>query len=179
MIVLECKQWNSHRNGVGQITCLLDHTFWVQYNWFFGTIVLLFIYTAPFDFLCLTSLWVVFSLSSILCQTSSLPIDNRSGLLSKEEYSLVLGICRKCMNSNLVLLISFVLTEAVLAFLFLICKLTVASYSNRNTQWPSVLCQCCTIFLPVESTGALSVFLAWLNLDFEIRHCQLINSALR
>ena len=29
----------------------------------------------------------------------------------------------------------------------------------------------CTIFLPVESTNALSVFIAWLNLDFGIEAC--------
>ena len=46
---------------------------------------------------------------------------------------------------------------------------------NRNTQWPSVLCQYCWSqsyhFLPVESTDALSVFIAWINLDFGIETC--------
>ena len=28
-----------------------------------------------------------------------------------------------------------------------------------------------TMFLPVESTNALSVFIAWLNLDFGIETC--------
>ena len=43
---------------------------------------------------------------------------------------------------------------------------------NRNTQWPSVLCQHIgpnrTMFLPLESTNPFSIFIAWLNLDFGI-----------
>ena len=47
---------------------------------------------------------------------------------------------------------------------------------NRNNQWSSILCQYCltynrTIFLPVESTDAFSVFIAWLNLDLGVETC--------
>ena len=59
----------------------------------------------------------------------------------KEEYSLVLGTSsymQKMHEQPSCLTHPFILTRAVL---FLICKLTVAS--NRNTQWPSGLCQCC------------------------------------
>ena len=89
----------------------------------------------------------------------------------EKGYSLVLGTsqCKQCNNSHLALLVSFAVMGVVLVFLLLLCKLTVATGTlsglvfYANIVWPN-----CTIFLPVESTNAFSVFIPWLNLDFGI-----------
>ena len=59
----------------------------------------------------------------------------------KNGYSLVLGTsqCKPCTNSHLTLLIPFAVIGVALVFLLLVSKLT----DNRNSQWPSVLCQHC------------------------------------
>ena len=102
---------------------------------------------------------------------------DRSGLLCgacKEGYSLVLGTsqCRECPNSHLALLILFAVMGVALVFLLLVCKLTVATGTLSGLVfYANIVGVNRTIFLPVESTGALSVFIAWLNLDFGIEAC--------
>ena len=60
----------------------------------------------------------------------------------------------------------------VLVFLLLICKLTVATGTlNGLVFYANIVEVNRTIFLPVESTDALSVFIAWINLDFGIEAC--------
>ena len=89
---------------------------------------------------------------------------NRSGLLCgccKEGYSLVLGThqCRKCTNSYLGLLIPFALMGVVLVFLLLVCKLTVATGTLSGLVfYANIVGDNRTIFLPVKSTDAFSVF---------------------
>ena len=92
----------------------------------------------------------------------------------KKGYSLTLGThqCRKCTNSHLSLLIPFAVMGVVLVFLLLICKLTVATGTlNGLVFYANIVGVNRTIFLPVESTDALSVFIAWINLDFGIEAC--------
>ena len=102
---------------------------------------------------------------------------NRSGLLCgrcKEGYSLVLGThqCRKCTNGYLALLIVFALMGVGLVLLLLVCKLTVATGTLSGLVfYANIVGVNRTIFLPVKSTDALSVFIAWLNLDFGIETC--------
>ena len=102
---------------------------------------------------------------------------NRSGLLCgtcKEGYSLVLGTshCKQCTNSHLVLLILFAVMGIALVFLLLVCKLTVATGTLSGLVfYANIVGVNRAIFLPVESTNALSVFIAWLNLDFGIETC--------
>ena len=102
---------------------------------------------------------------------------NRRGFLCgqcKEGYSLVLGThqCRKCTNSHLALLIPFALMGVALVFLLLVCKLTVATGTLSGLVfYANIVGPNCTIFLPAGSTDALSVFIAWLNLDFGIETC--------
>ena len=102
---------------------------------------------------------------------------NRSGLLCghcKEGYSLILGShqCRKCTNSHLALLIPFALMGVVLVFLLLVCKLTVLTGTLSGLLfYANIVGPNHTIFLPVESTNAFSIFIAWLNLDFGIETC--------
>ena len=102
---------------------------------------------------------------------------NRSGLLCghcKEGYSLVLGTshCKQCTNSYLALLIPFAVMGVALVFLLLVCKLTVATGTLSGLVfYANIVGVNRTIFLPVESTDAFSVFISWLNLDFGIETC--------
>ena len=59
-----------------------------------------------------------------------------------------------------------------LVFLLLVCKLTVATGTLSGLVfYANIVGPNRTIFLPVESTDAFSVFIAWLNLDFGIETC--------
>ena len=110
-------------------------------------------------------------------QMFSVNIAKRSGLLCghcKEGYSLVLGThqCGKCTNSYLAFLILFALMGVALVFLLLVCKLTVATGTISGLGfYANIVGPSHTLFLPVKSTDALSVFIAWLNLDFGIETC--------
>ena len=101
----------------------------------------------------------------------------RSGLLCgrcKKGYSLVLGThqCRKCTNFYLVLLILFAVMGVALVFSLFVCKLTVATGTLSGLVfYANIVGVNRTIFLPVIATDALSVFIAWLNLDFGIETC--------
>ena len=120
----------NHCNGLG---C---NTFWVAHNDFneqFSTHTVL----------CVNHT-VVFPLNNTDVQCTY----NKSGLLcgtcNNRGYSLVLGSShckREATNIHLLLLIPFALVGVSLVFLLLVCKLHDSG--NRNTQWPSVLCQYC------------------------------------
>ena len=59
-----------------------------------------------------------------------------------------------------------------LVFLLLVCKLTVATGTLSGLVfYANIVGVNRTLFLPAESTDALSVFIAWLNLDFGIETC--------
>ena len=59
-----------------------------------------------------------------------------------------------------------------LVFLLLVCKLTVATGTLSGLVfYANIVRVNRTIFLPVKSTDALSVFIAWINLDFGIETC--------
>ena len=123
----------------------------------------------PFDY-CVNDT-VIFPLNSTDVQCAS----NRSGLLcgacNNRGYSLVLGTshCKQCTNSHLLLLIPFALMGVALVLLLLVCKLAVAAGTLSGLVfYANIVGINHTIFLPVRSTDALSVFIAWLNLDFGI-----------
>ena len=60
----------------------------------------------------------------------------------------------------------------VLVFFLLVCKLTVATGTLSGLVfYANIVGVNHTIFLPVGSTDALSVFITWLNLDFGIETC--------
>ena len=157
-------------NGLGQITRESDDTFWVGYDQSHRLTVHSY---CPFDY-CV-SYTVTFPLNSTLSDMQC--AYNRLGSLCgacKGEYSLVLGTnqCRRCTNTHLVLLIPFALKGVALVFLLFVCKLTVATGTlNGLVFYANIVGANRTIFLPVESTDALSVFIAWLNLDFGIETC--------
>ena len=152
-------------NGQGQIARESDDTFWVGYDQYHRLSVHPY---CPFDN-CVSHA-VNFSLNNTDMQCAY----NKSGLLCgacKNEYSLVLGTshCKQCTNSHLYLLIPFALMGIALVFLLLVCKLTVATGTLSGLVfYANIVGVNRTIFLPVES---LSVFIAWLNLDFGIKTC--------
>ena len=156
-------------NGVGQITRESGKHFWVGYNHSSHELILH--PQCTFDY-CINDA-KTFPLNSTDVQCAY----NRSGLLCgrcKEGYSLVLGThqCRKCTNSHLALLIPFAVIGVALVFMLLICKLTVAAGTLSGLVfYANIIGANRTMFLPVKSTDALSVFIAWLNLDFGIETC--------
>ena len=157
-------------NGVGRITRDSNQHFWIGYDHSSHEIILH--PHCPFDY-CVNDT-TVFPLNNTDLQCEH----NRSGLLCgrcKEGYSLVLGTseCRKCTNNiYLALLIPFALLGVVLVFLLLACKLTVATGTLSGLVfYANIVGANHTLFLPVKSTDALSVFIAWLNLDFGIETC--------
>ena len=154
-------------HGIGQITHDSYQHFWVGYE---NTSDELILHPhCPFDY-CVNDT-VVFSLNNTDMQCAY----NRSGLLCgvcKEGYSLVLGTqqCRKCTNSHLVLLIPFAVMGITLVLLLLVCKLTVVTGTLSGLMlYANIVGVNCTNYLAVNPI--LSVFIAWLNLDFGIETC--------
>ena len=165
-------QYTNHcniTNGVGQITRESGKQFWVGYDNSSHKLILH--PYCPFDYCVKDPKVFPLNNTDVQCKYS------RSGLLCgrcKEGYSLVLGShqCRRCTNSHLALLIPFALMGVVLVFLLLVCKLTVATGTLSGLVfYANIVGVNRTIFLPAESTDALSVFIAWLNLDFGIETC--------
>ena len=157
-------------NGLGQITRDSSQDFWVGYDNSSHDLILH--PHCPFDY-CVTNT-TVFSLNNTDLQCAY----NRSGLLCghcKKNYSLVLGsfhCSKQCTNNYLALLIPFSLMGVALVFLLLVCKLTVATGTLSGLVfYANIVGPNWTIFLPAGSTDALSVFIAWLNLDFGIETC--------
>ena len=152
----------------GNITRDSDQQFWVGYDNQSDGLILH--PNCPLDY-C-TSQTVNFSLSNTDVQCAY----NRSGRLCgacKANYSLVLGTshCDHCNNSHLALLILFAVIGVALVFLLLVCKLTVATGTLSGLVfYANIVGPNRTIFLPEESP-VLSVFIAWLNLDFGIETC--------
>ena len=155
-------------NGQGQIARESDDIFWVGYDESHGLILHP---QCPFDN-CVSHV-VNFSLNNTDMQCAY----NKSGLLCgacKGEYSLVLGTshCKQCTNYHLYLLIPFAVMGVALVFLFLVFKLTVATGTLSGLVfYANIVGEIRTIILPVKSTDVLSVFIAWLNLDFGIETC--------
>ena len=152
----------------GKITRDSDQQFWVGYDNQSNGLILHAL--CPLDY-C-TSQTVDISLNNTDVQCAY----NRSGRLCgacKANYSLVLGTshCDQCNNSHLALLILFAVIGVALVFLLLVCKLTVAAGTLSGLVfYANIVGPNRTIFLPEESP-ALSVFIAWLNLDFGIETC--------
>ena len=159
-------------NGVGQITRKSGQQFWAGYDNQSHGLILHPRY--PFDY-CVNHT-VVFPLNNTDMQCAH----NRSHLLCgacKKGYSLMLGTshCRQCTNSHLVLLIPFTVMGVALVFLLFVCKLTVATGTLSGLVfYANIVGVNRTTFLPVESiniNSLLSVFIAWLNHDFDIETC--------
>ena len=156
-------------NGVASITHDSGKQFWVGYDDQSHGLILNPL--CPFDY-CVSQ-----AVNFFLNNTDMQCAYDRSGLLCgtcKKGYSLVLGTshCKQCTNSHLALLIPFAVMGVALVFLLLVCKLTVATGTLSGLVfYANIVGPNRTIFLPVESTDAFSVFIAWLNLDFGIETC--------
>ena len=152
-----------------EITRELFQQFWIGYDDQSRGLILNPL--CPLDY-CVSQT-VVFRLNNTDIQCAN----NRSGLLCgacKTGHSLVLGTsrCKQCTNSYLALLVPFAVMGVALVFFLLVCKLTVATGTLSGLVfYANIVGVNRTIFLPVESTDALSVFIAWLNLDFGIETC--------
>ena len=148
----------------GNITRDSFKQFWVGYD---GLILHP---QCPFDY-CVSHK-VVFPLNNTDVQCAY----NRSGHLCgscKKGYSLLLGTsqCWKCPNNHLALIILFTVMGVALVFLLVVCKLTVATGTLSGLVfYANIVGVNRTIFLP-EGCPVLSVFIAWLNLDFGIETC--------
>ena len=153
-------------NGLGQITRNSGQQFWVGYDNQSDGLILH--PHCPFDY-CINDT-VVFPLNN-----TDMQCVNRSGLLCgacKKGYSLVLSTfqCKLCSNSHLVLLIPFALMGVALVFLLLVCKLSVATgMLSGLVLYANIIEANHATFLP--GNPILSVFIAWLNLDFGIETC--------
>ena len=154
-------------NITNGITRDSSRQFWVGYNNQSHELILH--PHCPFDY-CVGDT-IVFFLSNADIQCAY----NRSGLLCghcKKGYSLVLGTshCKKCTNSHLAFLIPFAVMGVALVLLLLVCKLTVATGTLSGLVfYANIVGVNRTIFLPANPL--LSVFIAWLNLDFGIETC--------
>jgi len=156
-------------NGLGQITRSSYDQWWVGYDSESNTLILH--PYCPFDY-CVSHT-VDFPLNNTNLQCAY----NQLGLLCgacKKGYSFVLGNsqCKQCTNIHLVLLIPFALMGLALVFFLLVSKLTVATGTLSGLVfYANIVGVNRTTFIPVESTDILSVFIAWLNLDFGIETC--------
>ena len=157
-------------NGLGQITRESDNTFWFGYDQSQGVVIVH--PHCPFDY-CVNHNTVVFPLNNTDIQCDH----HRSGFLCgrcKQGYSLLLGFsqCKLCTNTHLAWLVLFAVMGVALVFLLLVCKLTVAAGTLSGLVfYANIVGVNRTLFLPAGSTDALSVFIAWLNLDFGIETC--------
>jgi len=156
-------------NGLGRITHYPLNRFWVGYDSESNALILH--PHCPFDYCASHTVDFLLNHTDLQCAY------NRSGLLCgacKKGYSLVLGTskCKQCTNIHLILLILFALMGLALIFFLLVSKLTVATGTLSGLVfYANIVRVNHTLFIPVESTSILSVFIAWLNLDFGIETC--------
>ena len=124
----------------------------------------------PFDYCKETHLWINISSADMQCAF------NRTGILCgkcKEGLSLVLGSsrCLQCSNNYLSLVLVFSLAGVLLVLLIRISNFTVSLGKISSLIFYANIIQINQpLFLP-EDTNVLTVFIAWLNLDFGIVTC--------
>ena len=125
----------------------------------------------PFDY-C-RSYPVSFALNETDLQCSY----DRTGLLCggcQPGLSNVLGSsrCIKCSSAYLSLLIPFALAGIALVAFLLLCNLTVTVGSvNGLIFYANIIAVNRSVFLPSGQENALTIFIAWLNLDMGIETC--------
>ena len=102
---------------------------------------------------------------------------NRSGILCGAcaiNYSLMLGgsKCSNCPNTYLALLLLFALAGVVLTGFLIMFRLTVATgMLNSIILYANIVQVNRNTFFPVNATNVLTVFVAWMNLDFGFKMC--------
>lgn len=105
-------------------------------------------------------------------------LEYHTGLLCttcKENYSLTLGTvhCKLCKDYNLSLLLFFAAAGVALIAILLMLHVTVAAGTINGLILYANVANICRniIFPPEEPANILSVFIAWVNLDFGISAC--------
>ena len=102
---------------------------------------------------------------------------NRSGFLCggcDSGFSLTLGSsqCAQCSNRYLALLIAFAALGVGLVLVISLCELTVGVGTvNGLIFYANIVGINQTIFFPKGDANVLTVFIAWVNLDFGIKTC--------
>ena len=102
---------------------------------------------------------------------------NRTRLLCGQcqpGFSLALGTsrCLRCSDYYLALLPVFAVAGLALVVFLFACKLTLARGTiNGLIFYANLIHTNRTIFFPMGKTNILTVFLAWLNLDFGLETC--------
>ena len=126
----------------------------------------------PFDYCKSGSVTFTFNDTDKQCK------HNRSGLLCgrcKQGLSLTFATsqCTECSSDiNLLLLLAFALAGLALVFFLLIFRITVAAGTlNGLIVYANILSLNRDILLSTNSANFLTVFIAWLNLDFGIPLC--------
>ena len=126
----------------------------------------------PFDYCKSGSVTFTFNDTDRQCK------HNRSGLLCgrcKQGLSLTFATsqCTECSSDiNLLLLLAFALAGLALVFFLLIFRITVAAGTlNGLIVYANILSLNRDILLSTNSANFLTVFIAWLNLDFGIPLC--------
>ena len=118
---------------------------------------------------------------SNLNTSDSLCAKNHTGMLCgtcKQNYSLTLGkyTCEMCENKSLSLLLFFAVSGIALIAVLLVLRITVATGTiNGLILYANIVSVNRDIFFPPDMVNInvypLTVFLAWLNLDFGISTC--------
>ena len=125
----------------------------------------------PVDFCMDTSMRITLDSLDMQCNY------NHSGLLCSscgENLSVTLGTlhCLPCSNSYLFLILPFALAGMALTLILLVLKLTVAHGTlNGLIFYANTVQVGQSVFFPPGEINVLSVFIAWLNLDFGIETC--------
>ena len=102
---------------------------------------------------------------------------NHSGLLCgkcQSGLSLALGTsqCLKCSHLYLLILVAFALAGLILVVMISWCNLTVSEGTfSALILYANIIQVSRPAFLPQSETNVLTVFVAWLNLDFGIQTC--------
>ena len=102
---------------------------------------------------------------------------NRASLLCGQcqpGFSLALGTsrCLRCSNYYLALLPVFAVAGLALVVFLFACKLTlVRGTINALIFYANLVHSNRTLFFPMGNTNILTVFIAWLNLDFGLETC--------
>ena len=146
-----------------------DAEFWVGYD--SDSQVVILHPQCPFDYCSSDEYYVAVNDSDIQCNY------NRAGKACggcSGTTSLVLGSsrCMQCSNSYLALIIPFALAGIVLVVFLFILKLTVTDgIINGLIFYVNLVQVNSSIFYPPGTTNILTVFVAWINLDFGIETC--------
>ena len=102
---------------------------------------------------------------------------NRAGLVCgacAANYSLMLGgsYCQVCSNSYLALILPFAIMGITLVAFMIFLRITVAtSIFNSIILYCNILQTIRNSLLPSNRSNVLTVFLAWMNLDFGFQTC--------